>query len=216
MRTIVRRSFIALLFAAFGLSASTGYATIVISNPNGNTPGLTGINLDNLDDVAIVTGSAFGTDFFFTDATTSNGDGLISSNGGVATITAGGANTSTFTALTLTPEAGFGATGLAFRVQAPANSGGSITIVALDQFGNAYSETFDLVNGQNNYFAEVTDAVQLITSLSFTTTVGLNTASQFEVGGVQEIPSTAVPEPSTIALAALGGLGLLGLARRRA
>lgn len=87
----------------------------------------------------------------------------------------------------------------------------SITVAFEDQFGNLFSDTFDLGNGQNFIGARATDG-QLITRASFTTNGTVEDARQFRLGGFADVG--VIPEPATWAMLVLG-FGAVGSTLRR-
>ena len=98
-----------------------------------------------------------------------------------------------------------------FNLDAAAN--GSANISVFDQFGSLFGFVLPLSGSGANFFTLTTANSELISSVSFTTNVGLDDVSQIRFG-----PLAAVPGP--ILGAGLPGLlvaciGLMALARRR-
>jgi hypothetical protein len=98
-----------------------------------------------------------------------------------------------------------------FNLDAIAN--GSASITAVDESGEIFMFTLPLSGSGQNFFTLNTQGGELISRVSFTTTVGLDEVSQIRFG-----ETVAVPGP--IAGAGLPGLiialgGLVTLARRR-
>lgn len=87
----------------------------------------------------------------------------------------------------------------------------SITVNFEDQFGNLFTDTFDLGNGQNFIGARATDG-QLITRAFFTANGTIEDARQFRIGGITE--TGVIPEPATWAMMVLG-FGFIGSSLRR-
>jgi hypothetical protein len=90
---------------------------------------------------------------------------------------------------------------------------GSLEVIATDQFGNTFTETFsEFMNGENFVFA-FSDAEQDIASITINATgTGFVDLRQVRVG--QATPMGAVPEPGTWAMMLLG-FGGMGVAMRR-
>ena len=108
--------------------------------------------------------------------------------------------------------AGTGFDSFVADLNSPNGTTGTATITATNQFNQ--TETFSLALGSgSNFFTLTTDALQFLTSVQISSTVGLLDVRQIRLGEVQ-----AVPGP--IAGAGIPGLlaacfGLIGLARRR-
>lgn len=98
-----------------------------------------------------------------------------------------------------------------FNVLVGQGSATSITVSFEDQFGNLFSDTFELGNGQNFIGARATDG-QLITRASFTTDGTIEDARQFRLGGFADVG--VIPEPATWAMLVLG-FGAVGNTLRR-
>jgi hypothetical protein len=98
-----------------------------------------------------------------------------------------------------------------FNLDAAAN--GNATITAMDQFGASFNFSLPLSGSGQNFFTLTTASGELISSVAFTTTVGLENVAQIRFGETVPIPSpiVGVGLPGV-----LGALGLLvALARRR-
>jgi len=122
---------------------------------------------------------------------------------------------STLNTLSIALQSGFGADSFVFNLNSDGSTG-SVTITALDQFGNTYtSAPLSLGNGQN-FFNLTTLGNEAITKVSFTSTPLLD-VRQIRFGGVIALAGS-VPEPATWALMILGfgGIGMtMRSARRR-
>jgi len=188
-----------------------GSATLVISE--GLIPSLSNVNLVSATDVTTVTGNTSNApvvSIFFT--TTSNTH--LDAKNGLASISG---TTGTLSNLTATFQPGYGATEYDFAVQQLAGDT-KVTVTATDQFGTSFNKTFDATaSGDNKYNITAADG-QLITIVTWSVAAGgadsQTNAKQYRVDVAQ---STAVPEPSTIALAisALMPLGIMGLRSHR-
>jgi hypothetical protein len=96
-----------------------------------------------------------------------------------------------------------------FNLDATAN--GSATINAFDQAGTQFSFLLPLSGSGQNFFTLTTANGELISRVTFTSTVGLDDVSQIRFGQL-----TAIPLPPAVLLfgTALVGVGLLGARRR--
>lgn len=204
----------ALTALALGLTPGSSQATIMFTTD----PVTTTINVISFDETgdrtAVGEANANGDDILNVETDTN----LVAPASGQARI-APADDSALFTTVILTPITGMGFSVIELNPQifTPQGAEGTFTLTALDQFGNSFtSGVFDLSNGENRVAAVATDD-QLITQLTLT-------ASGAIVGDVrqirltsQEIPTTPVPEPSTVAMAITGlfPLGLVGLRRLR-
>jgi hypothetical protein len=142
----------------------------------------------------------------------SSNENLITPSGGQARIEAVDGGLS-FLDVSLA-AAGTGFDSAVFNLNSPNETSGTATITAFNQFGQSEVFSLALGNGQN-FFTLTTDAVQFITDVRISSTVGLTDVRQIRLGPVQ-----AAPVPGPIVGAGLPGVimaagGLLALARRR-
>jgi hypothetical protein len=91
---------------------------------------------------------------------------------------------------------------------------GMATITATNQFGLQSAFTLVLGNGQN-FFTLTTDALQFITDVMISTTVGLADVRQIRLGDVVAVPGPVVGGGLPALLAALGALLVLGRRRHK-
>jgi hypothetical protein len=98
-----------------------------------------------------------------------------------------------------------------FNLDATAN--GSAHITALDQFGTAFNFILPLSGSGQNFFTLTGTAGELISSVSFTSTVGLDDVSQIRFGQTVAVPGPVVGAglPGLM----IAGASLLAWARRR-
>ena len=97
-----------------------------------------------------------------------------------------------------------------FNLDATAN--GTANISAVDQFGTLFPFMLSLDASGQNFFTLTTSGGELISSVAFTTTVGLEDVSQIRFGNLTVVPGPVVGAIPGL-IAACGGL--LALARRR-
>jgi len=92
-------------------------------------------------------------------------------------------------------------------------SGGTLSVDVTDNFNVVHSFGYGLGNG-NNFLTIVASAGETIasTSLSYSLAEGFTDLRQVRISGAQ---GTVVPEPSTLVMAGIGALGLVGVIRRR-
>jgi hypothetical protein len=150
--------------------------------------GLTGTNI-------VAHTNQLGLDIVFTST-----DSLETQANGAAKLAA---SDSSLSDLTIAGAPGVSFTGLSLN--ANALDDGSLTVIVNGDALNTFTYTLDK-NGQNRIYVNATGS-DTITSLAFTSTVGISDIKQVRVGGVQ-----AVPEPAS--MAALG-LGVVGILKRR-
>jgi hypothetical protein len=146
---------------------------------------------------------------------------LLDASHGLASISAHGKK-ATLQNLTMKFDKGFGATGVDFSIhpvqQPPSNA--VATITAWDQIGHVTtSSPFSVGSGENKFTVTAING-ELITKVEWQTFTKsgetltpdslIDTAKQYSVLNV-----SPTPEPSTFALAGLGGLGLIGYGWRR-
>ena len=98
-----------------------------------------------------------------------------------------------------------------FNLDATAN--GTANISAVDQFGKVFPFMLSLDASGQNFFTLTTSGGELISSVAFTTTVGLDDVSQVRFGNLTAVPGPIVGAGLPGLIAACGGL--LALARRR-
>jgi hypothetical protein len=99
-----------------------------------------------------------------------------------------------------------------FNLDATAN--GSASITARDQFGAQFNFSLPLSGSGQNFFTLTTAGGELISSVAFTTTVGLDNVSQIRLGDTVPIPGPTVGAGLPGVLAAGGLLALLARRRR--
>jgi hypothetical protein len=99
-----------------------------------------------------------------------------------------------------------------FNLDATAN--GTANISATDQFGSVFNFSLALNEAGQNFFTLNTAGGELISQVSFTTTVGLDEVSQVRFGNTAPVPGPIVGAGLPGLLAASGLLVLLSRRRR--
>lgn len=108
-----------------------------------------------------------------------------------------------------------GFTEVEFNIFGTGATADSVTLNFEDQFGNIFSDSFEIDQGENFFSALAIDG-QLITNVSFLLNGDVADVRQVRIGGITEIGvgSGTVPEPASWALM-IGGFGLVGMSLRR-
>ena len=114
-------------------------------------------------------------------------------------------------------DTGMGFKEVEFNIFGTGATATSTTLTFTDQFGNNFTDTFNIVNGQNFFSARALDN-QFITNVSFTLNGDVRDVSQFRIGGVGDTTvdpgGGGVPEPASWAMM-MAGFGLVGATMRR-
>ena len=95
-----------------------------------------------------------------------------------------------------------------------ATADGTANISAFDQFGDQFDFMLSLSGSGQNFFTLTTAGGELISSVVFTTTVGLEDVAQIRFGGTVPVPGPIVGAGLPGVLAAGGWLALLARRRR--
>jgi hypothetical protein len=99
-----------------------------------------------------------------------------------------------------------------FNINALAD--GMVTINAIDNNGDPFSQTFSVDGGGQNFFNLMGINGQSISNVWLTSTAAIGDIRQFRLGGVTGL-ITAIPEPATWATMILGFFGIGAMLRRR-
>ncbi len=200
------------------LFALTARADIIFAPDN--IPSLTNVNLPNTacpPGATSITGQANDANVTFDNA---NAGVLLQSSHGTADIETCPLNSPGWTQLTISPDAGFGFTMLDFKLDVLGTSDGLVTLVATDQIGQTFTDTFALTAGGLNDYSACTGSYnvsgkcinlngELITSLSFDSTVNLEDIGQVSTEVAE------LPEPAALAMMGSGLIALAGISALR-
>jgi hypothetical protein len=157
--------------------------------------------------------TAFGvTNQTMTDVTFEGVENLLTPSDGQARIEAadGGMGNLTF----FLTDSTLGFTEVEFNIFGTQATATSVGLDFTDDSGTVFSDSFEIVNGQNFFSASALNG-QFITRVSLTLNGDVQDVRQVRLGGVSDLSTgIAVPEPATWAML-LGGFGLAGAALRR-
>lgn len=210
----MKKCLTALAGSLLTLAAVPAAATIVIYA----TPGEVQPDENVLFQGAPPTGNnAFGvTNQTDTEVTFTGIEALVTPSMGQARIEAADGGLSQL-AFALTDDT-LGFTEVEFNIFGTGASASSVDLSFTDQFGNVFSDSVAINNGQNFFSAEAFDD-QLITNVSFTLNGDVRDVRQVRIGGIAAFDGdgagSTVPEPASWAML-VSGFGIVGaMARRR-
>jgi hypothetical protein len=185
---------VAMLLLA-SVASSIANASIIINTDQSASGSLGTVDFTNGTGM-LVTGVTDGATVEF------QGTESLVSNGGQSRITA--ENDALFTDLTISIP-GFTFDRLVFRLFNPA-ADGTVNIEATDDGGNVFQQILPLTGVSGEFFNVQSDNVQQISSVSFTSSAGVQDIRQVRVGGLSEEGGAPpeIPEPGTMALLCSG------------
>lgn len=98
------------------------------------------------------------------------------------------------------------------KINILANLDGEVTLTFYDQFGNDYSDVFDISKSGQNFFQAHVDQGSLIMFATLSTTQDINHVQQVRLGVFETV--SEIPEPAAW-MTMIAGFGMVGFALRR-
>jgi hypothetical protein len=198
--------------AGFLLHTGVANATLIINTDQSASGSLGTIDLPGGATGTTIQGVANGGAFLnFTSIQTPNPETLSSPSSGQARITGADGN---FQALDIRFANGNLFDRIVFNLDAATS--GNVTITALDQHLNVFTQVIALSSSGQNFINVQSDAAQDISSVRINSTVQLADIAQVRVNNIQGtgVALDAIPEPATFGFIGVGLLAL-GICRRK-
>jgi hypothetical protein len=210
LRIPMARGLGAALLSVVALTAGTARADIIFGS--GNSPAIRNIGSYTQTGANTATGQFLGSPLVPVMDVLTDTDLTVPASGSARFAAA--SDSALFTTVVLTPVGpDWEIIELNPQVLRPQGDTGTFFLTAVDDNGDVFvSGNFNLGKGNNRVWAQAING-QTITSLTITASGAL--IADVRQVRILQAGERVIPEPSSIVLAGLGGLGLLGLARRR-